>query len=91
MCETHSVNRLLICCVRENHQNDVTFRCKSKERRNKTTHITNTNSHTHTMKARDLKTFLFYFLKFVIYTVIIRRRVVAVAFKLHSLVLQVRL
>lgn len=43
------------------------------------------------MKARDLKTFLFYFLKFVIYTVIIRRHVVAVAFKLHSLVLQVRL
>lgn len=89
MCETHSVNRLLICCVRENHQNDVTFRCKSKEEKQNHTHITKTN--THTMKARDLKTFLFYFLKFVIYTVIIRRRVVAVAFKLHSLVLQVRL
>lgn len=37
------------------------------------------------MKARDLKTFLFYFLKFVIYTIIIRRRVVVAAFKLHSL------
>lgn len=32
-----------------------------KYRRNKTTR--NKNSHTYTMKARDLKTFLFYFLK----------------------------
>lgn len=63
---------------------NVTFRCKSKE---KTTNNTHTYKLTHTMKARDLKTFLFYFLKFVIYTIIIRRRVVAVAFKLHSLVL----
>lgn len=65
-------------CVREKSTN-VTFRCKST--RETKPHIT----HTHTMKARDLKTFLFYFLKFVIYTIIIRRRVVVAAFKLHSL------
>lgn len=40
----HSVNRLLICCVRENQQN-VTFWCISTEEKQNHTHITKIHTH----------------------------------------------